>query len=607
MRTVKFAAGAVAVLSTPYLWLVASTAMYCLLNQVVPHPGLRVGAPWDPFIFPYIQWIEAFPYWKSSLRMTFLVWGSSTIPTMILLVLGRAAARSLNRHLVNPLWGGPRAQERGVTTNHGDSRWATVADMKRMFPGPHPVYGGTVVGEAYRVDEDRVARRRAFDPRNRRTWGKGGRTPLLIDPCITGPGHNVTIAGSGWYKSQVAATQIMAWTGSKVILDPSCELGPMTEEALKARGEKVFQVKMERRSGMNALDWIDIRHIEAEMHVQGIVSAVYDEAALQNNSDPFFTQMGRDLVTCLLASLLWDSEPGVTPTLSMLREAITTPQDDMPALLQAIYANTGSNLARQLASTLMKMKADETFTGVYSNAAAGTSWLSIAAYADIVSDGVCTPDKLLSDDGPTTIFLQIPLSALDKTPGIARVLVSALFNRVVMEEGKVPGRILFLLDEAARLGRMSVMEVIRDAGRKYGITLMLLYQAISHMTDQWGPGALDKWQQSTSWFSYAAISSQHALVEVSKACDSHSVLAYSEGFNAGSQSNPGRWGSRSRGSTTSVHEIGRPLITPGELRLMRADEAIVLPAGGLPMRCGRAVWFRRPELQRLIKTSRFAR
>jgi type IV secretion system protein VirD4 len=607
MKAVKFTAAAAAVLATPYLWLVAATAMYCLLNQVVPHAGLHVGAPWDPFVFPYVQWIEAFPYWKSTFRMTFLVWGSTVIPTMVLLVVGRAAARSLNRRLANPLWGGPRAQERGVTTNHGDSRWATVADMKRMFPGPHPVYGGTVVGEAYRVDEDRVAKRHAFDPRNRRTWGKGGKAPLLTDPCVTGPTHCVTIAGSGWYKSQVAATQIMAWTGSKVILDPSCELGPMTEDALKARGERVFQVKMADRSGMDAIDWIDINHDEAEMHVAAVVSAVYNEEAVQKNSDPLFTPMGRNLVTCLLASLLWDSDPGVKPTLSMLGEAMSTPEDEMPALLQAIYANTKSKLARRLAGTAMKMRADETFSGVYVNAVTGTSWLSTTVYADLVSDGVCTPDSILSDDGPTTIFLQIPLSALENTPGIARVLVSSLFNRVVLEDGKVPGRILFMLDEAARLGRMPIMEVIRDAGRKYGITMMLLYQSISQMTDQWGTGALDKWQQSTSWFSYAAISSQQALMDVSKACGSHSVLAYSEGFNAGRQSNPGRWGSKSRGSTTNVHEISRPLITPDELRLMRADEAVVIPAGGLPMRCGRAIWFRRAELQRLLKTSRFAR
>jgi hypothetical protein len=35
---------------------------------------------------------------------------------------------------------------------------------------------------------------------------------------------------------------------------------------------------------------------------------------------------------------------------------------------------------------------------------------------------------------------------------------------------------LFLLDEVARLGPMAALEAARDAGRKYGITLLLLYQ-----------------------------------------------------------------------------------------------------------------------------------
>jgi type IV secretion system protein VirD4 len=35
---------------------------------------------------------------------------------------------------------------------------------------------------------------------------------------------------------------------------------------------------------------------------------------------------------------------------------------------------------------------------------------------------------------------------------------------------------LFLLDEVARLGYMKVITQARDAGRKYGITMLLLYR-----------------------------------------------------------------------------------------------------------------------------------
>ncbi len=58
------------------------------------------------------------------------------------------------------------------------------------------------------------------------------------------------------------------------------------------------------------------------------------------------------------------------------------------------------------------------------------------------------------------------------------MLVGALLNAAYEADGKVNGRVLFLLDEVARLGFMQVIEQARDAGRKYGITLLLLYQSL---------------------------------------------------------------------------------------------------------------------------------
>ena len=37
---------------------------------------------------------------------------------------------------------------------------SSLRDARRLFPGPDPVHGGIVLGEAYRVDEDRAVRRR---------------------------------------------------------------------------------------------------------------------------------------------------------------------------------------------------------------------------------------------------------------------------------------------------------------------------------------------------------------------------------------------------------------------------------------------------------------
>ena len=50
----------------------------------------------------------------------------------------------------------------------------------------------------------------------------------------------------------------------------------------------------------------------------------------------------------------------------------------------------------------------------------------------------------------------------------------------------------------------------------------------------------------------------------------------------------------------------RALIKPDELlQDTRADEAFLLLRGARPLRCGRAVWFRRPEWQGLVDQNRF--
>jgi type IV secretion system protein VirD4 len=46
---------------------------------------------------------------------------------------------------------------------------------------------------------------------------------------------------------------------------------------------------------------------------------------------------------------------------------------------------------------------------------------------------------------------------------------------------------------------LAIIEIARDAGRKYGITMMLYYQSSGQLTSQWGEKAEDSWFNSLSW------------------------------------------------------------------------------------------------------------
>ncbi len=504
----------------------------------------------------------------------------------------------------------PRVRARSDNFGHAD--WLSMRDARRLFPGPDPAHGGLVVGEAYRVDEDRVAKR-AFDPTDRSTWGQGGKAPLLVDPCRSGSTHALVFAGSGGFKTtSVGVPTLLTWTGAAVVLDPSRELGPMLggyrEETL-GQQVAVLDPADAGACAFNALDWIDIASPLAETNVEAVVGWICGETprGRVTSGAEFFRESGKSLIACLLADILWD--PRLAPedkTLRTLRQRLSTPESEIRGLLDTIHTGSASPMARDLAGTLKDLVA-ETFSGVYANAGKETRWLAVAAYADLVSGSSFRTRDLTR--GKLTVFVQVPLKTLQATPALGRVIVGSLLNAAYEADGAVQSRILFLLDEVARLGPMGILEQARDAGRKYGITLLLLYQSLGQLAEQWGREGKQAWYDSTSWRLYAAVQDPDTARELSQLCGEHGVVATALGDTTGSQARPGlSLASNSSGRSENRSEIQRRLIKPDELlQDTRVDEAFVIVRGARPLRCGRAVYFRRPEWKAIVSTNRFHR
>ncbi|WP_281035401.1 type IV secretory system conjugative DNA transfer family protein, partial [Mesorhizobium sp. M4B.F.Ca.ET.089.01.1.1] len=186
----------------------------------------------------------------------------------------------------------------------------------------------------------------------------------------------------------------------------------------------------------------------------------------------------------------------------------------MRAELARIHEHSLSPRARHLAGQLMDLVA-ETFSGVYGNMSEQTEWLANPAYARLVSDDSFRTADLVA--GKLDLFVNIPMQVLESTPALARVVIGSLLNAVYEADGVLPGgRIVFLLDEVARLGFMNSLARARDAGRKYGISLVMLYQSEGQLREQWGESGKASWFESASWRSYAAIGSLEQARAVSE-------------------------------------------------------------------------------------------
>lgn len=484
---------------------------------------------------------------------------------------------------------------RGRRALHGEAEWMKLTEAQRLFGEK----GGIVIGERYRVDRDSTAKI-SFRADSPQTWGKGGASPLLCFDGSFGSSHGIVFAGSGGFKTtSVTIPTALKWGDALIALDPSNEVAPMVRAHRHKAGRDVIVLDPKDPStGFNALDWIGQHGGTKEEDIATVASWVMSDTGRAGGvRDDFFRASGLQLLTAIIADVcLSGHTERRDQTLRTVRVNLSEPEPKLRARLQEIYDNSGSDFVKENVAPFVNMT-PETFSGVYANAIKETHWLSYPNYAALVSGSTFSSDDVAS--GTTDVFVALDLKKLETHSGLARVIIGAFLNAIYNHDGAMQGRALFLLDEAARLGFMRILETARDAGRKYGITLVMIYQSLGQLHETYGGrDASSKWFESASWISFAAINDPETADYISRRCGMTTVEIeqVSRHFQT-------RGSSRTRAKQLAA----RPLIQPHEVLQMRADEQIVFTAGNPPLRCGRAMWFRRSDMQTCVSQSAFRR
>jgi len=481
----------------------------------------------------------------------------------------------------------------GKRALHGEADWMKLAEADKLFPGT----GGIVVGERYRVDRDSVAGI-SFRADTSETWGAGGKSPLLCFDGSFGSSHGIVFAGSGGFKTtSVTIPTALKWGGALIVLDPSNEVAPMVSNHREAAGRRVRIIDPRKPAiGFNALDWVGHFGGTKEEDIASVASWIMsDNGRASGIRDDFFRASGLQLLTAIIADVCLSGHTlKEKQTLRQVRENLSEPEPKLRQRLQDIYDNSESDFVKENVAAFVNMT-PETFSGVYANAIKETHWLSYQNYAALVSGSTFRTEDVAS--GKTDVFINIDLKTLETHSGLARVVIGAFLNAIYNRNGAIEGRALFLLDEIARLGYMRILETARDAGRKYGITLTMVYQSIGQLRETYGGrDASSKWFESASWISFAAINDPETADYISRRCGMTTVE-----IDQVSRSFQSRGSSRTR----SKQLAARPLIQPHEVLRMRADEQIVFTAGNPPLRCGRAIWFRRKDMKGCVQQGRF--
>jgi type IV secretion system protein VirD4 len=491
--------------------------------------------------------------------------------------------------------------------DYGFVDWMSMDKVAKIFPQE----GEIVIGELYRPDLDKTNGGGEFDPGNKATWGRGGKAPLAMFKLNFDSTHMLLVAGPGGYKSTATVVPTaLHYTGSMVVLDPSGEIAALVGERRRAMSKNRRVVVLDPAVqdaksvlGFNVLGpLLSSNQMEADAVAFAKLLIAESKGNDGGGNADFFKRQSHNLLTGLLLSVLVDEENQGKRTLVTLRDLTSLEEKQLKAKLKEIVASSYSLFVRQTLAPFIGM-ADQTFSGVFSGVTDAVQWLKLDHYAAMVCGSAFKASDL--PEGELDVFLQIPGDMLKAYPGIGRVILGSLMKAMVQADGKHKKRVLFCLDEVNLLGYMNALEEARDRGRKYGITLMLIYQSLGQIDDAFGKTGTAQWLEGVSLVIYAAIKSMETAEQISKRCGETTIRIENQSTGNSIINSP--LSKEAAGKNSVSHSLQkRALIFPHEIvQNMRADEQIVVVRGQPPIRLGRAVYFRRAEMLEGLGSAKF--
>ena len=492
----------------------------------------------------------------------------------------------------------PEPVKRAKHGTFGDADWLPMSAAARVFPPD----GEIVIGERYRVDKD-IVHAVPFDPYDPSTWGKGGQVPLLTYKMNFDSTHMLFFSGSGGFKtvSNVVPTALR-YSGPLICFDPSTEVAPIVVDhrILALRREVLVLDPTNPIVGFNVLDGIEHSRKKEEDIVTMAHMLLSESVRIDTSTGSYFQNQAPHLLTGLLAHVMLSPEYEGRRTLRSLRQIVSEPEPSVLAMLRDIQENSTSLFIRETLGVFTNMT-EQTFSGVYSTASKDTQWLSLENYAALVCGSTFKSSDIVS--GKKDVFLNIPGDILLSYPGIGRVMIGALMKAMTRADGDFQRRTLFVLDEVDLLGYMRLLEQARDRDRKHGITMMLMYQSVGQLERHFGQDGATSWIEGCAFASYAAIKSMTTAKNVSDLCG---VMTVEVKGGSRDVSFTTKNGTPRKSETVGYQQ--RPLILPHEItQSMRKDEQIIIVQGHSPIRCGRAMYFRRKDMNRAAKPNRFAK
>lgn len=356
-----------------------------------------------------------------------------------------------------------------VPTTFGSSRWADIQDLDE-----HNVLGtgGIRLGH---VISGNILQAVTY---------KGDRHCLTVAPTRSGKGTTQIIPN------------LLTYKGSTVIIDPKGENAKITAAARLAMGQDVqivdpwniANVEGFDAACFNPLDWLKAGDVDITENAMILADALVVKG---QSSEAFWDQEATAFLQGLILYVATDPEEDGQRTLTRVRELTLLDGEDQQALFTRML-NSQHHIVASTGSRCLQ-KEEKLLSSVITTAQAHTHFLDSARIQENLSKSDFRFEDLKRK--PMTIYLVLPADRLVTFAPWLRLLIQQSLTvnaRNIEERPEKP--VLFILDEMAALGRLSMIEQAYGLMAGYGLQIWGIVQDLNQLERIYGKG----WQSFIS-------------------------------------------------------------------------------------------------------------
>jgi len=385
---------------------------------------------------------------------------------------------------------------------------------------------------------------------------------------------------------------LLNWQGSIICLDIKQENYRLTAGFRQKYGHEVYQwapVSPDKRSHCyNPLDAISRDPHKKISDIQSLAKILIPDPT---HGDDFWASEARSLFTGLVLYVL-DSPEMLSTIGSVYR--ILGAEGDLGDICRHIVQSY-PDLPLGGKKTLMSFanKADKERSGVKSSLDKALHLWTEPMIDAVTSDS----DFSLSDlrKKKMAVYVGVPTNEVGRIAPLLRLFFEQAITTLSRQEpgADEPHKVLILMDEMHMLGDMSTLTTAFTLLAGYNCRVMAIAQGLNWLDVVYGKEKRNALLSGCAHQIFFAPNDLDTPAYISQSCGERTVDSVSVTKKSSFKYEP---------ASKNISQTQKPLISKGEIRLIRKDEEIMIVEGSRPVRAKKIVYYKDKQLKgRLLK------